>query len=99
MVSLGQNNNPPLEVNATNFFNIRFYKRIRPVSIDNLTLRQMHLYQLCQERKSITKREVALALNVSEDTAIRELNALLKLRLIKRMGRGKAVSYCDTGKK
>jgi DeoR/GlpR family transcriptional regulator of sugar metabolism len=58
-----------------------------------LSQRQAILYQLLQERSQITKKEAALALNTSDDTAIRELNALVKLGVIKKIGKGKAVRY------
>ena len=35
--SLLENNNPPLEVVATNFFNIRFYKRLQKIDTSKLT--------------------------------------------------------------
>ncbi|MHB1948888.1 MAG: RNA-binding domain-containing protein [Gammaproteobacteria bacterium] len=91
--SLQQNNNPPLEVNATNFFDVRFYKRILDVSVSELTSRQINLYYLFQERIKLTKKDVTLVLNVSDDTALRELNELLKLNLIKKVGTGKAIQY------
>lgn len=91
--TLAQNNNPPLEVSATNFFDIRFYKRIPNIAASTLTQRQAILYQLIQERQQITKKEAALALNVSDDTAVKEVNVLLKLGIIKKTGQGKATRY------
>lgn len=91
--SLIQNNNPSLEVSATNFFDIRFYKRTPDISISELTQRQALLYQILIERNRITKNEAAIALQVSDDTAVRELNKLIKLGLIKKSGMGKATIY------
>jgi len=90
--TLMQNNNPPLVVSATNFFNICFYKRIQNKRLAELTQRQRDLYYLMQE-KTITKKEVAMALNISEDTALRELNALLTKGIILKEGVGKATIY------
>jgi len=88
-----ENNNPPLEVAATNFFNIRFYKRLSTVSESSLSQRQQSLYRLFQEKNTLTKQEVATILNVSQDTALRELNALIGLSLIVKSGVGKKTRY------
>jgi len=91
--ALDENDNPPLEVSATNFFNIRFYRRIPDVNLSHLTHRQTTIYQLIRERKIITKTDVAAALNVSGDTALRDLNILVKQGLIIKSGAGKATVY------
>lgn len=91
--SLAKNNNPPLEISATNFFNIRFYQRIPNINLSDLTQRQTTIYQLIQERQTIRKNEIANALNISGDTALRDLNALVKLGLIIKSGTGKATVY------
>lgn len=91
--TLTQNNNPPLEVHATNFFDLRFYKRVSDPAVSALTTRQIVLYNLFQERRHFTKKEVAIALNVSDDTAVRELNILLKAGLIEKSGTGKSIQY------
>ena len=51
------------------------------------------MYQFLRSRRRAGKREVAAWLNVSDDTALRELNALIRLRLVERTGRGRAVLY------
>lgn len=91
--ALAQNNNPPLEINATNFFDLRFYKRIPNITVSKMTQRQAILYHLIEERQQVTKRNVTTALNVSDDTAVNELNVLIKLGLIKKEGKGKATYY------
>ena len=41
----------------------------------------------------VTKHDVAIALGVSDDTALRELRALVNLNLVQREGVGKATAY------
>lgn len=94
--ALIDNNNPELQVEATNFFNIRFHKRVRQPSILKLTARQQHLYQLIEERSFISKREASTLLKVSEDTALRDLHALIKQNLVDKIGKGKATTYVLT---
>jgi len=91
--SLAKNNNPPLEISATNFFNIRFYQRIPNINLSHLTRRQTTIYQLIQERQTIRKNEIANALNISGDTALRDLNTLVKQGLIIKSGTGKSTVY------
>lgn len=93
--ALTENNNPSLEISSTNFFSLNFYKRLDNTLVlaASLTKRQVSLYFLLQEQKSITTRETALALDISEDTALRELNTLLKEGLIIKLGTGKTTEY------
>lgn len=90
---LADNQNPPLEVTATNFFNIRFYKRSKDHDLNKFTPRQLSIYQLFQEREVLTKREIANILQISEDSVIRDLKVLLGSRLIRKEGVGKATKY------
>ncbi len=92
-VALAKNHNPPLEVSATNFFNIRFYKRVRDVNQNQLSVRQRELYFILKERGVLSKREAAFALDVSEDTALRELNSLISMGLICKQGTGRSTVY------
>lgn len=92
--ALAGNNNPPLEVSATNFFNIRFYRRIPNADLSHLTSRQTSIYQLVQEKKTITSAEVFAVLEVgSRDTVLRDLNVLVEQGLIIKSGAGKATVY------
>jgi len=91
--ALIDNSNPELEVSATNFFNIRFYKRAEKEEVLSLTSRQRLIYNYINEHNEVNKREVALLLNVSDDTTRREINRLIELGLIKIVGRGKATTY------
>ena len=91
--ALDENNNPPYEVNATNFFSIRFYKRVQQAGNVQLNVRQTILCNLMKERGTITKNEAAMAVNVSGDTVLRELNALIDLGLVERHGLGKTTTY------
>lgn len=91
--ALAENNNPPLEVSATNFFNIRFYKRLETVDTALLSPRQIKIYQLLLDNDRISKKEIANRLNVSEDTVLRELNQMIKIQAVTKSGTGKAVIY------
>ena len=91
--ALLENNNPPLEVKATNFFDIRFYKRIPDINLANLTTRQLAIYYSFVERKQLTKKDIVAAHHISPDTVIRELKELINLGLIRKQGEGKATSY------
>jgi len=91
--ALLENNNPPLEVVATNFFNIRFYKRLNEIDQSMLTTRQLTIYQTICNSKGINKREITIQLNLGDDTTLRELNHLIKLKLITKKGIGKATIY------
>ena len=91
--ALLKNNNPPLEVSATNFFNIRFYKRLFSEIEGELTLRQLQLFRILQARGRMTKQDIVIALNVSADKALREIKVLLDKKLAKRTGIGKATVY------
>lgn len=55
------------------------------------------MHNFLEERNAMTKKEAALALHVSADTALRELNALLKLGIIIKQGIGKATVYLLKG--
>jgi len=91
--ALEDNDNPPYEISATNFFNIKFLKRIKEPTLSELTVRQSELISAIKERGSITTKVAALVLDVSDDTALNELHALIKLDLISRQGKGKATIY------
>ncbi|MCH9770267.1 MAG: putative DNA binding domain-containing protein [Gammaproteobacteria bacterium] len=91
--SLKENNNPDMDVVATNFFNIRFYPRIKKTALLGLSNRQRQIYLIIKEQKKIAKKELALFLQVSDDTVIRELNQLINLGLIQKIGQGKATVY------
>lgn len=91
--ALSENNNPPLEISATNFFDVRFYKRVTEALIANLSPRQTVLFQHFKERNVLTKKETAILLNVSEDTALRDLKALESLHFIVKTGVGKTTAY------
>ena len=57
--ALLDNNNPPLEVIATNFFNIRFFKRLNEINQSLLTPRQLAIYQMVCNNAGI--RDISLA--------------------------------------
>jgi ATP-dependent DNA helicase RecG len=91
--ALHQNHNPELVVTANNFFNIRFFKRKQDFNLQKLSARQLALYHRFLERKVLTKKDVVVALHVSNDTALRELNVLMQHHLITKQGVGKNISY------
>lgn len=91
--ALKTNNNPPYEISASNFFHLRFWKRIAEVSAAQLTRRQHTLLNHIKETNIITKQQASSLLTVSDDTALRELHVLLKLKLIVKEGVGKATCY------
>jgi ATP-dependent DNA helicase RecG len=91
--ALADNNNPPMELSATNFFVLRFFPRINGQNLDQLTTRQSRVLGFIRERKSVTKDEVAQFLNRSSDTALREIKVLSKLGLVEIQGTGKATRY------
>ncbi len=94
--ALLENNNPPLEVVATNFFNIRFYKRLGSIDQSSLTPRQLSIYQIVCGREGINKRDIALYLHLSEDTILRELRHLIDRNLVTKTGVGRATAYFAT---
>lgn len=91
--ALRENNNPTLEISATNFFSIRFYKRLNSVMEHGLTSRQMTLYRAFQAEKVLSKNQAAISINSSGDTALRELQVLIERGLVEKQGQGRAVSY------
>ena len=91
--TLLENNNPPLEVVASNFFNIRFYKRLSRIDQSTLTNRQLAMYQMLCQNKGLHKRDIALELQASEDTVLRELKHLIATNLVIKKGIGKATVY------
>jgi len=93
--ALQENNNPGYALAITNFFNIKFYPRINNSNIKGIELskRQINLYNIFQERKTLSKSDVAAALRISDDTAMRELKKLIQLGMIKSHGHGKATIY------
>lgn len=91
--ALRNNGNPELELAASNFFNVRFRKRALNVEEITLTPRQQLLLQAMREAQQVTVRQAADVLNVSEDTARRELTELIKKELVLKEGVGRATSY------
>ncbi len=91
--ALALNNNPKMEISASNFFIVRFYPRIDSQAEINLTSRQNQLYQFFKEKGMVTKSESAQVLNVSGDTALREVKILIQEGLVKKKGIGKSTMY------
>jgi predicted HTH transcriptional regulator len=90
---LFNNKNPALDVSATNFYNICFFKRVPDPALQKLTTRQLAIYYSLLEAKQLTKREIALGHQLGEDTAMRELKVLMQLGFIEKQGEGKDTCY------
>jgi len=91
--ALVDNGNPPCEVSATNFFVIRFYPRLASDRETNLTSRQNQLYRYINARGRAATSDVARHLDVSNDTARREIKVLLEQGILKTAGTGKSTVY------
>lgn len=91
--SLAENSNPPLEVQVSNFFNIRFYKRLADIHPDQLTGRQIEIYQMITSRGGVSKKDLISQLNLSGDTILRDLKRLIELEVVSKQGRGKSITY------
>lgn len=91
--AMKENGNPSPEIQATNFFTITFKKRVLSKGEVRVNERQRKLLHFIATRGSASKQECARHLNVSGDTALRELKELMKQSLIVQMGTGKATRY------
>ncbi len=91
--ALAENNNPPLEISATNFFSLRFYKRIENAEVAQLTQRQQTIYRILQQHHVLSKKEIMSFLSLSGDSILRELKILMSLGLVKKQGVGRAITY------
>lgn len=91
--ALAENGNPPMSISATNFFLVRFYPRVTTKGTKALTLRQNKLYQFALEKGVIAKSEAAEFLNVSGDTALREIKVLIEHGLFSQTGTGRGTRY------
>ncbi|MDO8494564.1 MAG: ATP-binding protein [Deltaproteobacteria bacterium] len=91
--ALQQNNNPPPEIIAANFFTVQL--KIRPKNLvdDTLTDRQRILYSFVAEKKSVTKTDCQKILNVAGDTTLKELKILVAKGLIIVSGKGRNTRY------
>ena len=91
--ALELNNNPKMEISASNFFVVRLYPRIDTQTDINLTSRQYQLYQFFKEKNMVTKSESAAFLGVSNDTALREIKVLMREGIVRKKGTGKSTVY------
>ena len=58
-----------------------------------ITIRQKKIIEYMKEHEKITRKECIEILNVSKDTAFRELDFLQEKGMIRRMGKGRNVYY------
>lgn len=91
--ALADNGNPPMEITATNFFVVRFYPRIARGGSIALTSRQARILRLAADKGMLTKGEVAEALGVSGDTALRDISALVHSGILIKQGVGRGTKY------
>lgn len=93
--ALKENSNPPYQVSNTNFFQIRFLPRINNSKIKlEFSNRQLEIISLLENnKKDFSSAEIAELLNVSPTTIYRDMKSLLKNKIIKTKGIGKAVRY------
>ncbi|MBD3321913.1 MAG: DeoR family transcriptional regulator, partial [Chitinivibrionales bacterium] len=49
--------------------------------------------KLIQEKEKVSKQETARFLDVSDDTALRELNSLCQKGVVRRLGTGRSTRY------
>jgi len=91
--ALEDNANPPMEISASNFFVVKFHPRVEQTGIMALTARQGELCRHLSDRGALTKSEASRLLGVSGDTALRELQALMRAGVVERRGVGRATRY------
>lgn len=86
---------PKLEVDklstSVTIFSVR--EKFREKKILELSERQRRIIALLKEEGRITTRSCAALLNVSQDTALREISTLLSKGIIKRKGAGRGTCY------
>lgn len=91
---------PKIDV-SENFFTIRFYghkkEELAEISegkeIIELNERQKKAIEFVEEKGSITNREYQKMNNIHRNTATKDLNQLVKLKIFKRFGHGRATRY------
>ena len=91
--SLFQNGNPPAEFSCTNFFSVRLFPRVSDTNLGDLTPRQVSVMNFSKKKLIFTKKELATFENISEDTALREIKALMIKGLIAQKGVGRGTYY------
>jgi ATP-dependent DNA helicase RecG len=91
--ALAQNNNPPFQVSSSNFFVIRFFPPVGNGDLHDLSMRQIEVVRLAQQKGSISKQETARYLDVSDDTALREITRLCERGILVKKGRGRGTKY------
>lgn len=97
--ALKENDNPAFDLAASNFFSIRFYKRVAQAEELSLTERQQDLLRLLKQERELTMRQAAMALDVSEDTMRRDMQVLLDAGFAKKAGVGRATVYCSSSRR
>lgn len=91
--AMKDNGNPPPEIRATNFFTITFKRRVLMNAGIEVSERQRKLLHFVKSRGPVSRDDCARHMEVSGDTALRELKTLLKRSLVEQTGRGRATRY------
>ncbi len=86
---------PEFEIRSNNITVIFRKSKLIPEYLDSLGLsdREKEIILILKEKKKLTSSDLQKKYEISRDTANRWLGRLLKLNLIKRKGKGKAVYY------
>lgn len=96
--AIEENGNPPISIEATNCFRLTVYAREALDTDFKITDRQQRLAVLFKQGKSVTKGAAAEWLGISDDSALRDLRALLEAKLIRKEGVGKSTRYYWQGR-
>lgn len=88
-----ENQNPPMSVSATNFFNIQFYPRAESEEILNLTKRQQDILGFIKENASATQSQLSAFFQISSDTTQRELRKLITAGFVEKIGNNRSSRY------
>lgn len=84
----------PLFEHISGDFVVTFRKyHITEEAMEDLPIRQRKIAEYIREHKKISRKECMELLDVSKDTAVRELSDLQKKGLLKRIGKGKNICY------
>jgi len=86
---------PEFQIKSSNIVVIFRKSKLTEEYLERLGLdkKEMEIIQLIRERKKITSSDIQKKYGVSKDTANRWLNKLIKLNLVERKGKGKAIYY------
>ncbi|MFH1727430.1 MAG: RNA-binding domain-containing protein [Pseudomonadota bacterium] len=90
--ALEKNGNPEFEISASNFFSIRFFPRLFD-GLEELSIRQREILNYVKAKGLFKVSDLVFHFKKSNDTILRDLKELIKLKLIIRIGTGKTTNY------